>query len=91
MTTREKINWVLLSLAGISGVIGAYLQGGWKMALPAFGAAMGTLAGINGYVATKASTPATPAAPTAEQTTVLINKLAAEFAALERAKQQAGK
>ena len=87
MSNREKINWLLLTLAGISGVVAAYMQGGWVAAMPAITAALGTLAGINGYVATKAA-PA-PTAPTPEQANALITKLAGEFAALDQAKKRA--
>lgn len=64
----------------------AALQGGMAPAVTAAAGAVTALAGINGYVAKQAS-----AQPTPDQTQALITKLAGEFAALERVKQQAGK
>lgn len=76
MTTREMINWLLVACAGACGVLGAYLQGGLKTALPAAAAALASAAGINGYVAGKSTT--TPES--------LVAKLATEMKALEKPK-----
>lgn len=78
MTNREKINWLLVTLAGACGVVGAYLQGGWKTALPAAAAALASAAGINGYVAGKQT--ATPQS--------LMTQLATEIKALDQKKAQ---
>lgn len=74
MTAREKVNWLLVTLAGACGVLGAYMQGGWKTALPAAAAALASAAGINGYVAGK--TTATPQS--------LMTQLAAELKAADK-------
>lgn len=74
MTTREMINWLLFACASACSVLGAYINGGWKAAVPAAGAAFAAASGIGGYVAGKTTT--TPES--------LMTKLAAELKAADK-------